>query len=200
MNPSHWTVLVSASATLLAIAPATRAQTPAPAAVAPVPPPPPPPPPATPDVRTRAAGAPFAFVGGDRERSALAGAIERTVADVNFLIRGIARGRLTDRNQPYARITFRFPPGFIEVLAEGRPLFRSPDNGAAATWRGPDGAEYRITQRVDGDTIVQEVGNADGTRRNVFRISPDGHVLTMSARVSSSRLPSALQYALTYRR
>jgi hypothetical protein len=79
-------------------------------------------------------------------------------------------------------------------------LFRSPDTGAPGNWHGPDNADYRIVQRVEGDSIVQEVGNSDGTRRNVFRVSPDGHTLTMSVRVTSSRLPQALEYSLTYRR
>jgi hypothetical protein len=197
MNSPRRSILLATVTGLLAIAPLSRAQTPPPAQPAT---PPAVPAPAPPDIRARSAGGAFGFAGGDRERSALSAAIERTVSNVNFLIRGIARGRLTDRNQPYGHITIRFVPGFIEIQAEGRPLFRSPDTGAQGNWHGPDNADYRIVQRVEGDSIVQEVGNSDGTRRNVFRVSPDGHTLTMSVRVTSSRLPQALEYSLTYRR
>lgn len=152
------------------------------------------------DLRARAPGSAFAFVGGAQERATVDAAIERSIQHMNFIARLIARARLVARTRVYDTIAMNFPAGQIEVRCTGRPVFRSPDDGASVSWRGPDGETYRLAQRLQGDAVVQEVGNNDGLRRNTFRVSPDGHALYLRVVITSARLPAPIEFALTYRR
>lgn len=153
-----------------------------------------------PDPHAAFAGHSFAFVGGARETAQIQAAIERATAPMNFLVRAIARSRLRDRNPVYATIMFRFERGQIEVVVPGREAFRSAESGSNASWRGPDGAVYQLTQRLEGGRVVQTVGTSDGTRRNEFIPGPDGHTLTMHVRITSPHLPLPVDYTLSYRR
>lgn len=175
----------------------TRAQTPpvAAAALAPAPPPPPPV-----DPHTLFEGPAFAYAGGPRERAGLDTAIDRAIADLFFVIRPIARGRLHDLNPVYSTISVHFANGQIEVLMAGRPIFRSPESGTRVQWTAPDNDHYQLSQRFENGRIVQEIAGPTGVRRNELIITPDGHVLSLRVRITSSQLPAPLAYSLTYRR
>jgi hypothetical protein len=164
--------------------------------VALVPPPPPPPPP---DPRVAFTGT-FDFAGGARERAALDAALEHTVQGLFFAIRPIARPRLHALNPAYPSVTIRFVNGNIEMNLPGAPFFRSPESGVAVAWTAENGNPAHLSQRFDGARIVQNIVASNGSRRNTYTLSPDGHTLTMNVYITAGQLPGPLVYTLTYRR
>ena len=184
--------LQTATVAWLALAAPAVAQTPpaAPPAAQPAP---------APDPRARLAGT-YSYAGGARERQALEQAIERTIADMNFITKPIARGRLRDKNPVHPTITIQFPAGLIDVRMAGRSPLRSPDNGSPAPGQGLSNEAIRVTQRIQGATLVTATTSDEGGRRIEFTPAPDGRSLVVRVTVTSPRLPMPLRYQLTYRR
>jgi hypothetical protein len=137
------------------------------------------------------------FVGGERERKAQAAAIEEIVAELNMLIRGVARGRLTETN-PIA------PQ--IELAADGdktrfwRLAFetRATPDGRKWPGKGREGKDITVQQWVQGATFRELITAADGSRETVMTVR--GDTLKLVATVRSPQLPRALRYELSYQR
>jgi len=127
-------------------------------------------------------------------------AIDRSVDSLMFMIRGIARGRITDNNPIYPSIAIRSANGQIEAVLAGWPVCRSPGDGRRISWRNDHGDSAELSQRFESGRLVQVISGEGGSRRNEFVISPDGHTLTLRVRITSGQLPVPVQYALTYRR
>ena len=124
-------------------------------------------------------------------------AIDRAVAKMNFLIRGVARGRLQARNPASAGIEIRREPEQLHLRIDGFTNRPHPLNGE--TWR-------RKTQdgEVDIQLIRQPGGFAtrytsnDGSRENRFEIK-DG-LLHMHVTITSRYLTEPVRYTLRYQR
>ena len=197
MRSSHIAICSIALALPLAALP-LRAQTPAPA-VAPAAAGPAPVAAPVEDPRVRFTGT-FHYAGGDGQRATLTAAIERAVADRTFITRGIARDRLTNKNPVYSNVGFQFPAGMIDCAMSGRPTIHTRDDGTAGQTTSITGDPLRVTQRLENGHIVQVLSSDEGTRRNEFVASADGHSLTMRVTVTSGQLPAPLRYELSYRK
>ncbi len=150
-------------------------------------------------LRERFGGAPFHYVGGDRERAGLRDAIERTIARMVFFVRPIARGRLADRNVIEDTVAFRFGPGTVTVQI-GRANTTTRDDFSPLATRALTGEPLQVRQRFEGEHLVQLLTTRDGERRDEFVLAPDGRRLTMRVTVRSPRLPQPLRYQLSYAR
>jgi hypothetical protein len=178
--------ILGCAALLAATLPArTRAQTPASTAPAD-------------DPRPRFRGS-FSFAGGDGERAALQTAIEHAVDGMNFITQPIARGRLRGKNPVYSTLAFDFPTGQVAVTFDGRATIRSRDDGVPGSGTTLTGETVQVLQRFNQGALVQLLVAGNGTRRNDFSVSADGHTLTMRVTVTSEQLPHPLHYTLTYR-
>jgi hypothetical protein len=155
--------------------------------------------PAVVDPRERYTGT-FTFVGGDSERRGIESAIERSVTVMNFIVRGIARGRLRETNQAYASVTIRFPPGSIEVFRSGDRAVRSRDDGTQGSALDIHGDPLRVTQRFENGRLVQHIWNDDGGGRHEYSLSADGRTLIHTVHITSRHLPVPVHYSLTFRR
>lgn len=154
---------------------------------------------ATAELRNRYAGS-FRYAGDAAEQKARLDAIDKSVSNLFFAIRGTARGKVTDRTRIMPTCRFEFSAGNIRSTVPGHAVAVSPETGTPAPYKVDDDAIV-LTQRFEGDKLVQ-VFRADegGTRRNEFTLSADGNVLTMKATLSSPKLTTAVVYTLTYRR
>lgn len=127
-------------------------------------------------------------------------AIERGTADMNFVTRPIARRRLRATNSPYATMEIRVGGGSVTTLLEGRDV-TSPADGRAIAWTREDGEVMQVaTSLRDDGTLVQTFTAQDGSRENVYSVSPDGRRLTLQVTIRSERLPSPITYRLLYDR
>jgi hypothetical protein len=154
---------------------------------------------AVPDLRTRFAGL-YRYAGTAAEQKARLDAIDRSVGTLFFVVRGMARAKVTDRTRIMPTCKFEFSGGNIRSTVPGLAVAVSPETGAPAPYRVDDDAIV-LSQRFDGQRLIQTFrADEGGTRTNEFVLSPDGAVLTMNATLSSPKLSIPVVYTLTYRR
>ncbi len=145
-------------------------------------------------------GEPYTYAGGAAERVSYLAAINRATEPLSIVVRSMARARLRESTPIYERITLRCGGGVIDITVPQAPVFHSADNGVAVPWHAPDGGTRRLSQRLSGGRITQDVSNRDGVRHNEFVGTADGRVLTMSVRITSPLLPRNVFFSLSYRR
>lgn len=131
-------------------------------------------------------------------------AIERAVAEMSFVTRGIGRSRLKATNQPPADVRFALPPDSIVVHYAGQPELRARRDGSPREWRNAAGEPFRarvtMVNAPDGSVTVRQVFEAeDGRRENAWRLDAAGSTLTLDVTVSSPRLPQPLRYRHIFR-
>lgn len=131
-------------------------------------------------------------------------AIERAVAQMSFVTRGIGRSRLRATNQPPADVRFALPPDSVLVHYAGQPELRARRDGTPREWRNAAGEPFQarvtVAAAADGSVTVRQVFEAeDGRRENAWRLDPSGNTLTLDVTVSSPRLPQPLRYRHVFR-
>jgi hypothetical protein len=130
----------------------------------------------------------------------IAAAINATVADMNFIKRPIARSRLTKLNQAYKKLTITLSDKEVLVKFDEREPIHMPPGGQAAPWTREDGEKFMVAAQVSKDQLIQTFKNDEGERTNLFKLSPDGRSLTMSATIRSPQLPKPLTYTVSFGR
>ncbi len=127
-------------------------------------------------------------------------AIDRSVQGLFFLIRGIARRRLTATNRLSPTLDISFPPHRIRVVYEaGRFVYETPDDGRGVRVVDPSGEEHPVcTHRLRGGRLYEVFRTDRGSRTNVFEPTADGRGLTMTTTVHSPQLPGDVTYRLPY--
>lgn len=122
------------------------------------------------------------------------------------LFRGAARARLREVNRPYGWIHFAPGPDGITTetdLWAGEWKLTTPTTGKVKGWkrRTGDGKVelLDVATELVGRTFTHRFQAEDGTRTNVYTLSPDGRTLTMDVTVVSARLTGPMTYRLVYR-
>ena len=127
-------------------------------------------------------------------------AIEATVADMNFIKRPIARHRLTNLNPAYRKLMITLSDREVLVKFDEREPIHMPADGQSAPWTREDGAKFMVAAQVTKGQLVQTFKNDEGERTNIFKLSPDGNLLTLSATIKSPQLPKPLTYSISFGR
>jgi hypothetical protein len=123
-------------------------------------------------------------------------AIERATQEMSVLTRGMARGRLRERNAPPASIRMsRQGDVFTIHFAGGEPV-SLPISGAPVQ---VGDRTIRIEPEADGDGLRHTGGTAEGARENIFRLDGADR-MTMAVTVKSARLPAPVTYTLAFKR
>ena len=130
----------------------------------------------------------------------IAAAINSTVADMNFIKRPIARSRLTKLNPAYRKVVLAISDKEVLVKFDERDAIHMPPGGQSAPWTREDGDKFMVAAQVSRDQLIQTFKNDEGERTNIFKLSPDGRSLTMSATIKSPQLPKPLVYAISFSR
>ena len=127
-------------------------------------------------------------------------AIDHTVSHMNFIVRGIARGRLTKINPTPHQVRVDLEPDTVSVAFDNGTPVVTPVNGDSVPWRNPLTGETNHA-RVDilGDTVRQTITAKDGERENALIFSDNGARLRLRLTVTSHRLPKPLVYELLFR-
>lgn len=127
-------------------------------------------------------------------------AVEKTVAEVNFVLRPIARSRLKKTNQPYQSITLSASADKLSITTDKRSPIVTPASGTPIKWTREDGEVLDVSMQWKGSALQETFAAEDGKRVNLFELSADGGELKMLVTVSSKRLPKPLVYTLVYQR
>lgn len=132
--------------------------------------------------------------------TAIAPAINRTVADINFVLRPIVRKRLSATNLPYQHLVLALADGRFTVTMDKHTPIVTTLGGPTIKWRRDDGEVFDLSSRWQGSVLQQTFAAEDGTRVNRYELSADGRELTLKVTVSSTHLPKPLEYSLLYQR
>lgn len=142
----------------------------------------------------------YLFAGGAAERSGVPTAVERSVAGMFFIARGIAYDRLLKSSEICASYRFDLGGEKISIAGSCRTPDVSPADGREVDHRTRQGEESKLSQRFVGETLVQEFRGDEGARRVVWTLLPDGSTVRAQVEISSKHLPRPVDYTLTYRR
>jgi hypothetical protein len=128
-------------------------------------------------------------------------AIDSTVRHMSFIIRGIARSRLSKINPTPQRLRVDVEADTASVgFDNGNPVV-TPLNGETVSWLNPlTGETDHAHAAVSGDTVRQTIVAHDGQRENALVFSEDGQRLRLHVTVTSHRLPRPLVYDLLFRK
>lgn len=126
-------------------------------------------------------------------------AIETSIAQMNFIKRPIARGRLKKTNTAYQRIHIVQLPDAVEITFDQRKPLRMPTHGTAIEWTREDGEVFDVSAQWQGSQLTQTYAAEDGKRVNRFRPGENG-TLHLEVEISSEQLPRAVKYTLAYKR
>ena len=127
-------------------------------------------------------------------------AVNTTVAEMNFIKRPIARAKLVRLNPVYKKVVVAISDKETLVKFDDRDVIPMPPGGRPGPWTREDGDKFMVAAQVSKDQMIQTFKNDEGDRTNIFKLSPDGKTLTMSATVKSPQLPRPLTYSISFSR
>ena len=145
-------------------------------------------------------GGTYRYAGGDGQRSAFARAVETVVEQMNVVIRGIARQRITARVKIQPRMAFRRQGDDLLIVHEPLPPRATKLDGTALPMTNDAGDRIVVTYTHSGRAIIETIRSGRSSQRNTYRFSPEGDRLTFTAEIQSPMLPAVIHYSLTYRR
>lgn len=139
------------------------------------------------------------FIGGEAEEQARIEAIEVVVQQMNRVLRGIARKRLTVRTIIAQR---------YDIDLDGEKITISTDTGDSWTTdlKGTvfefnyDGDDFILHRTLVGDEIHAHAEQSIGASDYHYKLSADGQVLTITVFTDSKHLPEPVKYTSTYRK
>ncbi len=136
------------------------------------------------------------FAGGQAEVDGRDAAIEGIVEQLNALIRGIARQRLTKVNQIPKTLTISRDGDELTITRDAFGHTANLD-GTVVQAKNPwgDPIEYHI--ELDARRFEEVIAGEGGGRTNTFRRAGEDRI-TMNVRITSPRLPAPLEYPVTF--
>lgn len=126
-------------------------------------------------------------------------AVNAAVSHMNFLVRGIARGRLRGANKPVDRIVIQYPQNDVYIsLREDEPPAVSPRTGEFVPYTRADGEVVQVKTELGDGVITQFFDSDDGQKEHVYRLRDDG-TLALEVTVLSEKLRAPFRYTWVYR-
>jgi len=126
------------------------------------------------------------------------GAVASAVAEMNFIIRPIARRRLEQTNRPAQKVRISLSASIHEIQFDARSPIRTPADGRAIPWTREDGERFMVRTTMGASDLVQRFEAADGVKTIRYALTRDHLRLQVTA--ESPKLPRPLRYTLLYRR
>jgi hypothetical protein len=139
----------------------------------------------------------YRYSGGTAQKKAVAREIEETVGKMSVLARGIARSRLTKANEVPSHVEIANDGDIVTVEIDGK-AFTATLGGKSVSVRD-QGQRSRLRYQMRGESLYMILDGQDGDRTNVFTPRKDGMGVTMRVKMTSSKLPQAIGYSLSYR-
>lgn len=128
------------------------------------------------------------------------GRIEKAVAHMNFLIRGIAKRRLRGANEQIERIDLRYQGDSIWIsLRENEPWVVSLRNGEYMPYTRADGEVVQVKTDIEPGVIDQYFDSEDGEKQMIYTLRDDG-MLALESIIYSDKLEEPFRYTWLYKR
>lgn len=139
----------------------------------------------------------YHYSGGSTQKNSVKREIEETVGKMSVIARGIARSRLTKANKVPSRVEIANDGDLVTVEIDGK-AYTAALGGKSVSVRD-QGQRSRLRYQMRGDSLYMILDGEEGDRTNVFTPRKDGLGVTMRVKLSSSKLPQAIAYSLSYR-
>ncbi len=126
-------------------------------------------------------------------------AVDAIVADMNALIRGIARKRLR-KTATYATF-FEFAPSdgsTLTVTTDRSPGWTTDLAGTEVALISDRDEEFHLSRWMEGGKLHSKARSKRGSRSSVFDLSADGAHLVVTTTIVNEHLPRPLVYSASY--
>ena len=142
----------------------------------------------------------WVYAGGQKERQERLDAIDRTVSQMSFFIRFIARRMI--------RKATAIPSSYtIAVDGHEVTVRKDDDPGVATGWEGQalqlsdgSGDTATVTRQWKDGALASHLQRPRGSGTEVMRPEAGGTRMSVKVTVASSHLPSDITFTLTYRK
>lgn len=139
----------------------------------------------------------YEFVPGESDE--IDGKVDRAVAHMNFLIRGIAKRRLMGANRSIDRIDLRYQGDSVWIsLRSDEPWITSLRSGEFGPYTRADGEVIQVKTELSPGVIDQYFESDDGEKQMIYTLRPDG-MLALESIVYSDKLREPFRYTWVYR-
>lgn len=142
----------------------------------------------------------YKYAGGKTQREKLEHQIEQVVAQLNFMIRNMARSRLTDGLSPAPVLGFDFGTNRVVFRKPGQPTIEGPIDGSPVDWKNDHNERVRLRLKLQGETLSINYKGDGSDSTYQYRFVDGGKRIDIRARIDHVRMPSTLRYGLTYKR
>ncbi len=140
----------------------------------------------------------YVIVDAEAATRARDAAIDRVVAQMSFLVRGIARRRLRAGTPIHRHIRIDPVAGELRVRIGEAYDFRAPPDGTPRRFTDGFGNELQGRMSLEEDRLLLVFRGEDAVVRHTLRRTEAG--LRFRLRIHSSRLPADVSYRARYRR
>ena len=123
-------------------------------------------------------------------------AVETAVAEVNFAIRGIARGRLHKLSGACALYTFDLSSTHFTYTCQGYDPVVAPLDGSTTTYTKADGEVVSLALQAQSNRVVVTFQAENGGQRTVFDFGEAE--LHLTREITSEYLPKPVIYEARY--
>ena len=141
----------------------------------------------------------YTYVGTAAEQRALSAEVDRTIDQLNPLLRPLARLAVDKRKMTPQTILITREGALIGIQAPPHPLRLSPTDGRPVTVDN-QGHTATIRRHLAGRVLIEESDSKRGHSRTTITLSANGQRLTMRSVVATPHAPLPLTITLTYRR
>lgn len=142
----------------------------------------------------------FDYANGQAGRDVIEEAVDEATADMNVLIRGIARKRLLDANAVIEQFAFALDGDPLVASYAGGRIIAAPRSGKRIPWTDQYGERIQVSHDYANGKLVQKMVGSKGRRTNIYRFSDDEQTMRMSVEIVADQLPAPVRYRLKYRR
>ena len=139
---------------------------------------------------------PFRHSGGDKDLKARDRAIEGVVSEMSFLVRKMARDRLTAANAIASLLIFSRTSTELTIVMDDRS-FTGPLDGTKTKVISSGDTEIDMNYVLSKNSLTQNFERDGRGRINTFTLEGDKS-LRMDVRVFADELPKDLVYKLSY--
>jgi hypothetical protein len=142
----------------------------------------------------------FRYAGGKKQRERFEAAVEEVVAELNMLIRGLARSKIMESQTPSAAVEILQTGSDVIVRRTGAPEIRGPANGTPFRWKNRYRDELELRMRLNGAKLEIRFKGEKSRTTTTYTASEDGSRMTLRTTIKDPRLPKPLRLSFAYKR
>lgn len=129
----------------------------------------------------------------------LASVVESAVAPMSFMIRPIARSRISPIVYFCAEYALSLDASEVNVRCDTRPAVQRKLDGSDGPLRGLDGEPVQVKVELEPAAVSLRFATPNGERSTTYRFD-DKDGMEITARITSSQMAAPLEWKIRYRR